>query len=156
MTSWVDGMIAVDVNLLVYAHRAELPQHERALRLIEELRRGEAPWAAPGEVLSGVLRLVTNPRVFRTPTPLDEALAFVRALVRSPSFVLLQPTSGHLERFLTLCQRSHATGKLVPDAWLAAIAMEHGCTWWSCDPDFARFEGLEWVNPLRTDLGGSS
>ena len=144
----VAGVIAVDVNILVYAFRGELPEHARAFDSVELLRRGEAPWGVPGEVLSGFLRLVTNPRVFQTPASIADAVAFVRALTASPSFLLLKPSDGHLERFLDLCGSARVRGKLVPDAWLAALAIEHGCTWWSRDRDFARFPNLDWVDPL--------
>lgn len=144
-------MIALDVNLLVYAFREELPQHVAARSLLDDLRRRDAAWAIPTDVLAGFLRLVTNARVFRTPTPLDAALAFIAALRASPSLVLLRPGPRHFDLFLGLCVSARARGKLVPDAWLAGIALENGCTWWSCDHDFARFDGLTWVDPLAPE-----
>jgi hypothetical protein len=102
----------------------------------------------PGEVIASFLRLVTNARVFRTPTPLAEALEFVAALRASTSLVVLRPGPRQMDIFLDLCRSSRARGKLVPDAWLAALAIEHGCTWCSCDRDFARFDDLVWEDPL--------
>lgn len=142
-------MIAVDTNLLVYAARSDLAEHVVARELVEELRRSEAPWAVPGEVLASFLRLVTNPRVFRSPSTLEEGVAFVRALRASPSMLVAGPGPRHLDLFLELCVESRARGKLVPDAWLAALAIEQGFTWWSADRDFARFKGLSWRNPLE-------
>jgi toxin-antitoxin system PIN domain toxin len=141
-------VVALDANLLVYAFRRDLPAHEPARKLIEEQRKQPAAWAVPAEVVAAFLRLVTNPRVFRSPTPLDEALAFIAALRASPSLLILRPGPRHFDLFLELCERNDARGKLVPDAWLAALAIEHGCTWWSTDRDFLRFEGLAWRNPL--------
>jgi len=141
-------VIAVDVNILVYAFRADLPQHVAARPLLAGLREGDSAWGVPTDVIAGFLRLVTNARVFRTPATLEEALAFVVALRASPSLTLLRPGPRHLDLFLQLCAAARARGKLVPDAWLAAIAVEHGCTWWSSDRDFARFDGLTWEDPL--------
>ena len=147
-------MVALDGNLLVYAFRSDLAQHAAARALVEDLRAGEAPWAIPGEVLASFLRLVTNPRVFRTPTSLEAALAFIDALRASASLVVLHPGPRHLDLFFDLCRASKARGRLVPDAWLAALAIEGGCTWLSCDHDFARFSGLDWRDPLAATEAG--
>lgn len=141
-------MIAFDTNLLVYAFRADLPQHEAARELVEQKRTSATAWAVPTDVLAAFLRLVTNPRVFRTPTPLNAAVDFIAALRASPSLLLLRPGPRHFDLFLEVCRSSRARGKLVPDAWLAALAIEHGCTWWSTDRDFARFDGLDFRDPL--------
>jgi toxin-antitoxin system PIN domain toxin len=141
-------VVALDVNLLLYCFRSELPQHARARERVGALRSGDAPWAIPADVIAGFLRLSTNPRVFRTPSPMEESLRFVKALRASPSMLVLRPGGRHLDIFLTLCRTSQVRGKLVPDAWLAALAIEHGCTWWSCDRDFSRFADLDWIDPL--------
>ncbi len=142
-------MITLDTNILVYAFRAEFPEHERARELLDGLRHGDAAWAVPGESIAAFLRLTTNPRTFRSPSPLDLALDFVAALRQSSSFLLVRPGDRHLGLFLGLLPDANCRGKLVPDAWLAALVIEHGARLWTCDRDFARFPGLDWVDPLR-------
>jgi len=100
-------------------------------------------------VLSGFVRVVTHPRVFRTPTPLDQALEFVAAIREQPHAVAVAPGPRHWSIFESLCRDARARGNLVPDAYLAAIAIEHGCQWVTLDRDFTRFSGLRWRSPVR-------
>ncbi|HEX2657073.1 MAG TPA: type II toxin-antitoxin system VapC family toxin [Polyangia bacterium] len=106
------------------------------------------PFAVAASSLSGFLRVVTNRRIFPVPTPIDQAVGFVRAIRDQPNCVLLAPGERHLELFLDLCLRTKAVAKLVPDAELAALAIENGCDIASADRDFARFPGLRWRHPL--------
>jgi toxin-antitoxin system PIN domain toxin len=142
-------MLAPDVNVLIYAHRAESPEHAAYARWLLELATGDEPFGLSELVLSGVLRIVTNPRVFRTPTPLETALAFSTQLLSRPNAARLRPGARHFEIFQRLCRDTRATGKLVADAYHAALALEHGCEWVTTDADFGRFPGLRWRHPLK-------
>lgn len=134
--------------MLVYAFRADTTEHGVYRTWLDETTGRPDPFAVATTTLSGFLRVVTNPRIFRVPAPLPEAVSFVRALRDQPNCVLLTPGPRHLELFLDLCLRAKATGKLVPDAELAALAIENGCELASADRDFARFPGLTWRHPL--------
>ena len=142
-------MILADVNVLVYAHRAEMPDHERYRKWLEALVAGRAAYGVCDLVLSGFLRLVTNARVFKGVTPLDMALAFVD-VIRSPAHaVVISPGPRHWGIFVDLCRRANAKSKLIPDAYLAALAIESGSEWITTDRDYARFPGLRWRHPLE-------
>ncbi len=141
-------MRCVDVNILVYAHRPEAPDHEGHREWLEEARRGPEPLGLPAVVSSGFLRVVTHPRIFKEPTPLRIALEFVKVLRDSPAAVPVLPGDRHWEIFADLCRRLDARGNTVPDVFLAAIAIEQGASWVSADRSFAGFPGLRWVHPL--------
>jgi toxin-antitoxin system PIN domain toxin len=141
-------MRCVDVNVLVYAHRPESPEHERYTAWLEEARRAAEPLGLIPLVLSGFVRVVTHPRIFREPTPLETALSFTEALRATPNALLVDPGGRHWEIFARLCREADARGNLVPDAYLAAIAVENGATWWSADRTFARFTDVDWRHPL--------
>jgi hypothetical protein len=100
-------------------------------------------------VMSGVARVVTNPKVFVRPSSLDEVFAFLDELLRRPGARLLSPGPRHWDIFVSLCREVGAKGKLVADAYHAAVAIERGCTWVTTDSDFARFPGLRWQHPLQ-------
>jgi len=142
-------MILPDVNVLIYAHRTESPEHQAYASWLTGVVNGNEPFGLSELVLSGVLRIVTNPRIFRAPTPLQTALAFVDQLRARPNAVHLQPGQRHWSIFKHLCRQTAATGKLVADAYHAALALEHGCEWVTTDVDFARFPDLRWRHPLR-------
>ena len=141
-------MRCVDVNVLVYAHRLESPDHERYRDWLEQVRRDDEPLALSSLVLSGFLRVVTHHRVFKEPTPLAAAVEFVHALRSSPNAVSVSPGERHWDIFLQLCREIDARGDDVPDAYHAAIAVENGATWYSADRGFARFGSLRWSHPL--------
>ena len=101
--------------------------------------------------MRGFLRIVTNPKIFTPATPMDTALEFCRSLIQLPQSVLVLPTHRHWEIFVDLCQRAKIKGPLVTDAYLAALAIEHGCELVTTDSDFSRFEGLRWSHPLRAE-----
>ncbi len=141
-------MILLDVNVLVYAFRADSPRHrEYHDWLTGRVERREA-FGLSEIVLSGALRVLTHPRVFNPPTPIDRAIEFVDALRGQPNCVLIAPGARHWEIFRELCEKASAKGNLVADAYLAALAIEHGCEWITTDRDFARFRGLRWSHPL--------
>ncbi len=144
-------MILPDVNVLVYAHRSDsTPEHPLYAGWIERMATGPEPFALSVLVLAGFLRIVTNPRIFRPPSTLDEALGFVRELVARPTARVIAPGPNHLAIFEELCRQASATGKLVADAQYAAVAIEHGCTMVSSDADFSRFATLRWRQPLSS------
>jgi len=137
-----------DVNVLVYAHRRDAADHERFRTWLEELVNGPEAFGLSDLVLSGVLRVVTHARVFADPTPLPHALQFVGTLRSAPNRVRIEPGERHWEIFQDLCRGANARGNLVPDAWLAALAIESGSEWITTDRDYARFPGLRWRHPL--------
>jgi hypothetical protein len=143
-------MLCVDVNVLVYAHRPESPRHDGYRSWLEEARRGVEPLGIPEMVQSGFVRVVTHPRVFKEPTPLDTALKFVEAVRGSPATVPIAPGERHWGIFTDLCRQLDARGNRVPDAFLAAMAIEQGATFVSADRGFAGFPGLRWIDPLAT------
>ncbi len=142
-------MILPDVNVLVYAHRRDVDRHADYRRWLEQAIAGPGPFGFSDLVASGFLRVVTHPRVFHQPTPVDEALAFIAALRDRPNRVPVEPGPRHWRIFLDLCVKARARGNLVPDAWLAALAIESGSEWITTDGDFQRFPGLVSRHPLE-------
>ena len=143
-------MILPDVNVLVYAHREDAADHRRYREWLEQAVSSDAAYGLSELVLSGFLRIVTHPRVFTSPSPLDDATAFCEQLRDRSNRVAIAPGPRHWSIFVRLCREAGAKGNLVPDAFLAAMAIEHGCEWITTDRDFARFDGLRWAHPLRT------
>lgn len=141
-------MRALDVNVLVYAHRQDAARHEDYRNFVEAARSDAEPLALSSLVLSAFVRVVTHPRVFGDPTPPAVALAYCEALRSSPSVLPLEPGPGHWATFRRLCEEADARGNRIPDAYLAALAIEAGATWWSADRGFARYPGLRWRHPL--------
>ena len=141
-------MRLVDVNVLVYAFRADAPGHAAHRAWVESLVGSDEAYAVSDQVLAGFLRVVTHPRVFHPPTPIAPALAFAKAFRERANAVLLAPGARHWSIFTGLCRKATARGNLVPDAWLAALAIESGCELVTTDRDFARFPGLRWRHPL--------
>lgn len=141
-------MILPDVNVLIYAFRSEARDHARYHDWLTRLVRGASAFAVSELVLSGFLRISTHPRIYRVPAPLDRALEFVERIVEQPTCRVVRPGPRHWEIFIRLCRETGARGPLIPDAYFAALAIEHGCEWITCDTDFARFEGLRWRHPL--------
>ena len=142
-------MRLVDVNVLIYAFRADAPGHAAHRAWLQAVVGSDEAYAASDHVLAGFLRVATHPKVFRPPTPLGPALAFVRAFRGRANAVLVAPGARHWTIFTKLCREAGARGNLVPDAWLAALAIESGCELVTTDRDFARFKGLRWRHPLE-------
>jgi len=136
-----------DVNVLVAAHRADLPAHAACLAWLDSVTKGTERFGISDFVLSAFVRLVTNRRIFRTPTPLPEALAFADAVRSNSNAVRIAPGPAHWGIFERLCREVNAAGNDVPDAFLAALAMEHDCVWVTSDSGFARFRGLALKSP---------
>lgn len=143
-------MLLPDVNVLVYAHRKDsASDHPRYASWLYDLAVGREPFALSVLALTALVRIVTNPRVFRRPSTLEEAWDFVGELVRRPQARLVGPGPEHLAIVEELCRQASASGKLVADAQHAAVAIEFGCTLVSTDADFDRFPALRWQHPLR-------
>lgn len=142
-------MIALDTNILVYAHREDSPHHEAAARALDELAHGRAPWAIPWPCLHEFLAVVTHPRIYRPPTDLAVANEAVEALVAVPTVQLLSETSDHFPILADLMKTPGLVGPKVHDARIAAICLGHGVdALWSADRDFSWFPDLRVVNPL--------
>jgi toxin-antitoxin system PIN domain toxin len=144
-------MILTDVNVLVYAHRADAPGHLAYREWLESLINGDAAFGFSELVLSGFLRVVTHPRVFNPPSDLNSAFAFAQAIRNQPNAVPISPGPRHWNIFQHLCEVAGVKGNLVPDAYLAALAIEMGCEWISTDRDYSRFPGLKWRHPLAAN-----
>jgi uncharacterized protein len=137
-----------DVNVLVYAFRADAPRHAEYRTWLQLVVDGDAAFGVSDLVLAGFLRVATHPRIFTPPTPPDAAVVFVEALRTRPNCVSVAPGPRHWDIFMRLCHDAGATGNLIPDAYLAALAIEVGAEWVTTDRDFARFPGLRWRHPL--------
>jgi toxin-antitoxin system PIN domain toxin len=140
-------VVLPDVNVLVYAHREDTVHHAACHRWLESVLNGDAAYGVSGIVLSGFVRVVTHPKVFTKPTGIADALAFAEQVREQPNCVPVDPGPHHWEIFRRLCTESGAKGNLVPDAYLAALAIESGCEWVTTDRDYSRFSGLRWRHP---------
>lgn len=142
-------MIAVDTNLLVYAHREDSPWHEPALKVMMGLADGAALWGIPWPCVHEFLAIVTHPRIYRPPTPMPVAIATLQAWMKSSTLRFLGESPDHLDRLEHLVRNSKAVGPMVHDARIAAICLSHGVRqFWSADRDFSRFPSLKIKNPL--------
>jgi toxin-antitoxin system PIN domain toxin len=143
-------LILVDSNLLVYARVSDFSQHEAARTWLDEQLNGITGVGLPWPSLLGFIRLVCNRRIFERPLSIEEAWRQVEEwLDCRPSWVP-EPTDRHREVMRTLMPAVGNRPNLIPDAHLAALAIEHGLMLCSTDGDFARFDGLRWQNPLAT------
>lgn len=141
-------MILPDVNVLVGAFRVDATQHAELRAWVERAVNGPETVGLTDAVLGGTLRVMTNPRVFARPSPLDEVLELVEALRAHPNVDRVAPGPRHWDLVAELCLAADARGNLVADAQHAAVAVEHGATWVSQDRDFARFPRLRWVTAI--------
>lgn len=142
-------MIAVDSNILIYAHRRDSEWHERAAARMRELAAGLGAWALPWPCLHEFLAIVTHPRIYSPPSTLEQALAQVTAWLSSPSVVLLAENTDHWTALSSVLKSSRAVGPKVHDARIAALCVAHGVReLWTSDRDFSAFSGLHVRNPL--------
>jgi toxin-antitoxin system PIN domain toxin len=141
-------MLLCDVNVLVYAHREDAENHARYRAWLEAMLASDAAYAYSELVLSGFLRIVTHPKIFREPTPLEAALAFAAEVRDRPNAVVVAPGPRHWGIFTRYCRECGVKGGLVSDAYYAALALESGSVWITTDRDYARFPGLSWRHPL--------
>jgi toxin-antitoxin system PIN domain toxin len=142
-------MVLPDVNVLVYAHREETPNHAAYRAWLESVVNGDEAYAMCDLVLSGFIRVVTHPKVFKRPSHGADAFAFATQVRDQPNCVRIESGPRHWDLFRRLCTETGVKGNLVPDAYLAALAIESGCEWISTDRDFSRFKGLRWRHPLE-------
>jgi toxin-antitoxin system PIN domain toxin len=142
-------VIAIDTNLLVYAHREDSDWHERAAAAVAGLAEGSHDWAIPWPCLHEFLAIVTHPRIFKTPTPAPLAIGQVEAWLESPSLVVMAENEPYLEGLRDVLVSSRVTGARVHDARIAALCLSHGIReLWSADRDFSMFPQLKTRNPL--------
>ena len=142
-------MIAVDTNILIYAHREDSPWHEKAYAAIERLAEGKAPWAIPWPCVHEFLAISTHTRLFNPPTPLSRALNQIDAWMDSPSVHLIAEQPRYWESLRPLLAAGKISGPAVHDGRVAAICLQHGVReLWTADRDFGRFAALRVRNPL--------
>ena len=142
-------MIAIDTNLLVYAHREDSPWHHAAWARVAELAEGRAAWAIPWPCLHEFLAIVTHPRIYNPPSPLKIALDQANAWLEAPNVVLLAEAGGYWPELRTTLVSGLVAGPQVHDARIAALCRLHGVKeLWTLDRDFGRFPALKVRNPL--------
>ena len=142
-------MIAVDTNILVYAHRADSPFHDRARAAIESLAAGARAWAIPWPCAHEFFAVVTHPRIYKTATPAETAFAQLRALQNLVNLTFIAEADDYLQQLEQLSLAAKAHGGAIHDARIAAICLSHGVAeLWSADRDFSRFPALAVRNPL--------
>jgi toxin-antitoxin system PIN domain toxin len=141
-------VILVDANVLIYAFRRDVERHAEYHSWLHDALSGAGVVGISELVLSAVVRIATHPRVFARPSSLDEVFDYTAALMACPSVVSVLPGKRHWAIFERLCRAVDARGNMVPDAYLAALAIEKGARWITTDRDFARFPDLDWSTPL--------
>ena len=142
-------MIAIDTNLMVYAHREDSPWHDAAYARMVELAESRTPWIIPWPCIHEFLSIVTHPRIFNPPTPLEKAVDQVEAWLESPSLVLISEITDYWPILRSTLLTGKVSGPLIHDARIAALCQQHGINeLWIADRDFSRFPGLTVRNPL--------
>ncbi|MEJ7669717.1 MAG: TA system VapC family ribonuclease toxin [Casimicrobiaceae bacterium] len=142
-------MIAVDTNILVYAHREDAEWHSTAFEKLRNLAEGNAAWAIPWPCIHEFLAIVTHPRIYKPPSSLAAAIDQVEAWLESQTVVLLAESNVHWQQLKELLLSGKAAGTKVHDARIAALCLQHGVSeLWSADRDFGRFPNVPVVNPL--------
>jgi uncharacterized protein len=142
-------VIAPDVNVLIYAAWAGAPEHSAYKELLENARQHERPLILFEPVLAGFFRILTSRHVLTEPFTFAKAETWVESLLATEIVVVARAGERHWNIFLKLCRSTRAAGNLAADAYLAALAIEHGCQWITADRDFARFPGLKWSHPFE-------
>ena len=140
-------MVLPDVNVLVYAFRSDVPEHAVCRRWLDAVISADALFGLSPLALGAVVRVTTNPRAFGTPSNIEDAFGFCDELLGQPHCQVVEPGDRHWTIFKRLCSQARIRGRRVTDAWFAALAIEWGCEWITCDRDFARFPGLKWRTP---------
>lgn len=142
-------MIAVDTNLLIYAHRADSEWHEEASTRLRQLAEGRSQWAIPWPCIHEFHAIATHPRIWNPPTPSSAAIDQIEAWLESPSLVLLAEGPTHWRTLRQLLEVGRINGPRTHDARIAALCLSHGVEkLWSADRDFGRFPALEIENPM--------
>ncbi len=147
-------MIAVDTNLLVYSVRSDSPWHLAARETIRGLAEGMQPWAIAWSCIHEFVGIVTHPRIYKPPTPLNDALLQVEYWLESPSLRMLGEVDGYFETFRAIASIGKVAGPVVHDARVAAVCAAAGVQEiWTCDRDYGRFPRIRARNPLPTPTG---
>jgi len=142
-------MIAVDTNILVNAHREDSPWHDTAYTKVAEIAEGRAAWAIPWPCIHEFLSIVTHPKIFSPPSPLNATIHQVEAWLEAPNLVLLVETEGYWTELRKIIEVGRISGGQIHDARIAALCNLHGIgELWTADRDFTRFPGLSVRNPL--------
>lgn len=140
-------MILPDVNVLIYAFRADSPHHAVCKSWLDSVVLSDSRFGLSPLSLAAVVRVTTNRRTYVKPSPSDEAFRYCEDLIGQPHCQLIEPGERHWEIFRRLCIETETRGPRVTDAWYAALAIEWDCEWITMDRDFARFPGLRWRLP---------
>jgi toxin-antitoxin system PIN domain toxin len=140
-------MILPDVNVLIYAFRQGVPQHEVCRRWLDRVVGDETRFGISPLALAAVVRITTNARTYAPPTSVEAAFRFCDNLLAQPNCQIVEPGSRHFDIFKRLCVETGTRGAKVTDAWYAALAIEWGCEWVTLDRDYARFRGLKFCAP---------
>ena len=143
-------MIIPDINLLVYAHNGADPDHLAAKEWWEQSINGSEPIGLPWVVVGGFIRLMPHPRILETPMAVSDATSCVRDWLEQESMILLEPGRRFPMIFFNYLEKLGSAGNLTTDAQIAALAIEKQAAVYSCDGDFVRFEGLQWINPIKS------
>lgn len=142
-------MVALDTNLLVYAHRQDSPFHVSALDTLERLGNGTRPWSIPWPCIHEFLSIVTHPRIYNPPSPITTALDFLENWLTSPSLTLIAEGETHFSQLASLARKAKLAGPRIHDARIAALCLAHGVdVLYTADRDFSRFPQLKTRNPL--------
>jgi toxin-antitoxin system PIN domain toxin len=142
-------VIAVDTNLLVYAHRGDSPFHESAAKHVKRLAEGRAAWAIPWPCIHEFLAIVTHRKIYQPPTPMEQAVDQVEAWRESPNLQFIGELGGYWDKLKTALLKGNVSGTMTHDARIATICRQHEvAVLWSADRDFSRFSGIKIVNPL--------
>jgi len=142
-------MILVDTNILIYAEDRLSQLHEEARKWWDTQLSGESSVCLCWPVLTSFIRISTNRLIFKKPLTLNQAIKRVRSWIDQPCVRLINPTESHWQIFQKMLLKGQAMANLVPDAHLAALAVEYGCVLYSTDSDFSRFPKLKWKNPIK-------
>lgn len=144
-------MIAIDTNIIVYSHRGDLPIHTQALSIMRTLVEGTSPWAIPWPCVHEFISVVSNPKVFKKPTPAKDALAHLRSLAISSHLVWIAEGPGYFEKLEELVSSAVIQGGRIHDARIAALCLHHGVReLWTADRDFIHFPRLKIRNPFTS------
>jgi len=141
-------LILPDVNVLIYAFRADSERHQQYRDWLQSTISGPAAYGIVPQVLASVVRICTHPRIFVHPSSRTDVFDYCRVLLEQPNATVIEAGERHWAIFESLCEQSKAMGNLAQDAWFAAIAIESGCDWITTDGDYARFAGLAWRAPF--------
>lgn len=142
-------MIAVDTNILVYAHREDSEFHKEALTAMLGLAEGGQPWALPWPCVHEFIAITTHPSIYDPPTPPDTAFEAIAAWIESPGCVLIGEGPGYFDLLRDLAVRGKIKGSMIHDTRIAAICLHNGVDQlWTADRDFSRHEQIKTVNPL--------